>query len=98
MPTSTVNISENSRELLQQLANKTGQTTLEVIDKALDAYRRQVFFDKLNAGYEELRTDQPAWAAFQAEQKEWDNAPIDALEKDEQWSEDGHVLPKQNES
>jgi hypothetical protein len=91
---STVDISENSRELLRELAEKTGQTTCEVLEKALDAYRRQVFFDKVNAGYAELRADPQAWDEFQADQKEWDDAPIDNLEHDEHWSEDGQCAPE----
>ena len=91
----TVAISENSRELLRELSLKTGQTDSEVLDKALDVYRRQVFFDKVNAGYADLRADPQAWAEFQADQKEWDDAPIDTLDHDEHWSEDGQCSPKE---
>ncbi len=98
MATATVDISENSRELLRELTEKTGQTASEVLDKALDAYRRQVFFNQVNAGYAELRADPEAWAEFQADQKEWDDAPIDGLERDEHWTEDGQCLPKEAEN
>jgi hypothetical protein len=93
---STIDISPASRELLSELALKTGQSQSEVIDKALDVYRRQVFFDKLNAGYAALKADPQAWAEFQAEQKEWDDAPInDTLANDERWTDDGNCSTNQ---
>ena len=87
MTASTVDISETSRDLLRDLAKKAGQTTAEVIEKALDTYRRQVFFDNLNKGYAELRSHPEAWAEFQAEQKEWEAVSMDGLDADEHWTE-----------
>ena len=98
MATSTVDISETSRDLLHDLAAKTGQTASEVIDKALESYRRQVFFDKLNAGYAELRSNPEAWSEFQADQKEWDTTAMDGLDTGEHWTEDGHRVPTQPET
>ena len=89
MATSTVDISEASRDLLRELAAKTGQTTSQVLDKALAAYRREVFFQKMNAGYAELRADPQAWAAFEAERKQFDGTLMDGLEGDDHWSEEG---------
>ncbi|MBL8796603.1 MAG: toxin-antitoxin system protein [Planctomycetia bacterium] len=82
MSTSSVAISESSRVLLQELAEKTGQTPLQMLDHALSAYRRQLFFDQLNAGYTELRSDPAAWAEHQAEQKLWETTLMDGLASD----------------
>jgi hypothetical protein len=71
----------------------------EVLDKALDAYRRKVFFEKLNAGYAALRADPEAWAALEAERKLWDATLMDGLDPDERWTEDGQCLnPEEEES
>jgi predicted transcriptional regulator len=95
----TVQISDASHRLLQELAEKTGQTMTEVLDKALDAYRRKVFFEQLNAGYAALRADPEAWAEHEAERKLWDATLMDGLEPDEHWTEDGRcVTPEQEES
>ena len=67
MSAPTVTISEASYQLLKQLAEQTGQTTLDVLDKALESYRRRLFFEQLNAGYAELRADSGAWADHLAE-------------------------------
>ena len=89
----TVCISEASLRLLKEMAEQTGQTMTDVLDKALDAYRRKVFFERLNAGYAELRADPEAWAEHLAERKLWDATLMDGLDPDERWTEDGRCLP-----
>jgi predicted transcriptional regulator len=89
MSAPTVRISESSHRSLKELAAETGQTMVEVLDQALDAYRRKLFFDRLNAGYAELRADPKAWAEHQAELKEWDATLMDGLDPDEHWTDDG---------
>jgi hypothetical protein len=92
MSTPTVPISEASCRLLKELAEQTGQTMQEVLDKALDAYRRKLFFEQMNAGYAELRADPEAWAEHLAERKLWDATLMDGLDPDERWTEDGRCL------
>jgi hypothetical protein len=92
MSAPTVRISEASHQVLKELAEQTGQTMMEVLDKALDAYRRKVFFEQLNAGYAELRADPEAWAKHLAERQVWDATLMDGLDPDERWTEDGHCL------
>jgi hypothetical protein len=87
-----VPISEASHQLLNELAQKTGQTVMDVLDKALDAYRRKLFLDQLNAGYAELRADPEAWAEHLAERKLWDATLMDGLDAAEGWTEDRRCL------
>jgi hypothetical protein len=99
MSAPTVRISEASHQILKGLAEQTGQTMMEVLDKALDAYRRTVFFEQLNAGYAELRADPEAWAEHLAERKLWDATLVDGLDPDERWTEDGRCLnPEEGKS
>jgi predicted transcriptional regulator len=96
MSAPTVRISEASHQLLKELADQTGQTMMDVLDKALDAYRRKQFFDQLNAGYAELRADPQALADHLAEQQLWDATLMDGLDPDEHWTDDGRCLtPKE---
>jgi predicted transcriptional regulator len=95
MATSTVEISEDSRELLRVLAAKTGQTAVEVLDQALAAYRRQVFMADMNRGYAELRADPHAWAEHETERQQLDAANADGLDGAECWTHDGACLPKE---
>jgi hypothetical protein len=92
MSAPTVRISETSHLVLKELAEQTGQTMMEILDKALDAYRRQVFLDAVNAGYAALRADPAAWAEHLAERKLWDATLMDGLDPEERWTEDGRCL------
>jgi predicted transcriptional regulator len=92
MSAPTVRISEASHQILRELAEQTGQTMTDVLDKALDAYRRKVFFEQLNAGYAELRADPEAWAEHLAERQLWDATLMDGLDPDERWTEAGRCL------
>jgi hypothetical protein len=74
------------------LAEQTGQPMTEILDKALDAYRRKLFFDEVNAGYAELRADSIAWAEHLAEREQWDATLMDGLDPNEHWTEDGRCL------
>ena len=83
--------------LLNELADKTGQSISEVLDKALAAYRRDVFLTGVNQSYAELRANPEAWEEFQADHKEWDDAPLTEVKPDEQWTDDGECSPKKPE-
>jgi hypothetical protein len=99
MTSPTIPISETSHRILQELAEQTGQSMTDVLDKALDAYRRKLFFDQLNAGYAALRADPQAWAEELEERKLWDAALMDGLDPDERWTDDGRCLtPEQEDS
>jgi len=97
MSASTVPISETTHQLLTELAEQTGQTPTEVLDKALDAYRRKLFFEQMNAGYAELRADPEAWAEHLAERTQWDTTLMDGLDPDERWTEDGRCISRKDE-
>jgi hypothetical protein len=89
MSAPTVRISETSHQILKEVADQTGQTMMAVLDMALDAYRRKLFFDQVNAGYSELRADPEAWAKHLAERKLLDATLLDGLDPDEHWTQDG---------
>jgi predicted transcriptional regulator len=98
MSTPTIPISEASRQLLCELAEQTGQSMTDILDKALGAYRRQLFFEQLNAGYAALRADPQAWAEELQERKLWDATLMDGLDPNEHWTNDGRCLtPEQEE-
>jgi hypothetical protein len=93
MATPTVPISEAAHRILQQLAEQCGQTVTEVLDRALDAYRRKVFFDRLNSSYAALRADPVAWAELEEERRSMDGCLMDGLDPKESWGADGDLLP-----
>lgn len=88
----TVPVSEASQRILRELVEQTGQTMSEVLDKAIDAYQRKLFFDQVNAGYAALRADPEAWAEELAERKLWEATLMDGLDPNERWTDDGRCL------
>ena len=63
----TIRVSEDTRDRLAALARACGRPMTEVVDEAVDALERRAFFDALNARYRELRADPDQWAEIEAE-------------------------------
>ncbi len=96
MSAPTVPISESSHRLLCDLAGQTGQSVQQVLDQALEDYRRKVFFEGLAADFAALKADPEAWAEELAERKLWDSTLMDGLDPDERWTEDGRAIPPED--
>jgi hypothetical protein len=65
-----------------------------ILDQAVENYRRQRFFDQLNADFDALRRDPEAWAEYQNELALWDVTLMDGLDPNERWTADGDVIDK----
>jgi predicted transcriptional regulator len=63
----TIRVSEPTRDRFARLARATGRPMSQLVDEAADALERRVFFDRLSAGYEILRADTNAWGEIEAE-------------------------------
>jgi predicted transcriptional regulator len=63
----TIRVPNRTRDRLAALAAATGRPMTVVVDDALDALERRVFFEALNNRYGELREDEDAWAEIEAE-------------------------------
>ena len=63
----TMRVSERTRDRFVQLARMTGRPMTKLLEDAADALERRLFFDQLVAGYAELRRDEQAWAEIEAE-------------------------------
>ena len=79
MSTTTVRIKRETKRALDQIVNQTGQKTQDVLDHAIDAYRRRIFLDQANRAYAVLRQDGARWAEEIAERKAWDTTSSDDL-------------------
>jgi len=75
----TVRVSDETHALIGELAEQAGASMQEVIGQALEAFRRQRFFDELNAAYAALRADPDAWAEEEAERAALDGPLMDGL-------------------
>lgn len=89
MPVSSiVRISSKAKETLEELARRSGEPMLCVIDKAIEDYRRRVFLEETNRAYAKLRADTKASKEFDREIAVWDSSLMDGLERPEAGRED----------
>jgi predicted transcriptional regulator len=63
----TIRVSQATRDRFARLAATTGRPMTELVDQAADALERRLFFERLTARYDELRDDPEAWAEIEAE-------------------------------
>jgi hypothetical protein len=68
----TVRISAPSHGTLKRLAAQSGEPIQTVLDRAIEAYRRQRFYEEANASYAALRADPSAWQEELDERAAWD--------------------------
>ena len=81
MPSTTVRIKRETKQILEEIANQTGQKTQQVLVEAIEAYRRRVFLEQANQAYATLRQDADRWAEELAERRAWDAATADNLKE-----------------
>jgi predicted transcriptional regulator len=80
MASLTVRISRATHAALRALADETDESMTEILDKAIEFYRRQHFLAGLNADFAALRNDESAWNEEVAERELWDATLADGLE------------------
>jgi hypothetical protein len=78
----TIRITTRSRETVRELAREMGLQQQEVLDLAVEAYRRKVFLRDANTAFAALRDNPAAWGAEQEERAAWDAAVGDGVERD----------------
>jgi predicted transcriptional regulator len=76
----TIRVSEETRDRLASLANATGRPMTRVLDDAVEALERKMFFDRFNRRYQELRDDPAAWSEIDQERRSEEGALRDRSE------------------
>lgn len=79
---SPVGVSESTHEALRPLSLKEGKTMQDIIDKAVEYYRRKTFLQGLSEAFQALRANPEAWQEYQEEMTLWDNTLQDSLENE----------------
>ena len=63
----TIRVSEPTRDRFAKLAQATGRPMSQLVDEAAEALERRLFFDQLSARYEVLRAEGGAWKEIEDE-------------------------------
>jgi ATPase subunit of ABC transporter with duplicated ATPase domains len=77
----TVRIAESSKSALEEIADKTGATQIEVLAEAIEEYRRKVILDAVNKSFASLRENEKARKEYEEELEDWDGTLADGLEE-----------------
>lgn len=91
----TVRISEQSHQKLREIAAQSGEPMQAILDKALEQYRRQKFWEECNAAYAALQQDPEAWEDLQREYKSFEGTLMDGLDPHEDWSHLSEAQPQE---
>ncbi|XWK87634.1 MAG: hypothetical protein U7127_26135 [Phormidium sp.] len=75
-----VAIGSTSYKTLQEMAARSGESIQEILDKAIEQYRRQKFLEEANNAYAALRNNPEAWTSEIEEREAWDVTLADGLE------------------
>ena len=79
---SQVRVSENTHEVLRSLSTREGKSMQDIIDKAIEDYRRKTFLEGLSNDYRLLQENAEAWKDHEEETTLWDNTLMDGLENE----------------
>jgi hypothetical protein len=81
LATTTIRVSGKTRETLRALAHESGKPMQDVLDDAIELYRRQRIIEQANAAYAELRADPQAWQEELEERAAWEATLGDELKE-----------------
>lgn len=77
--TTTIRLRAQSHRALKEIADSTGQSLQQALDRAIEDLRRKLYLEGLNADYAALRENPKAWQEHQEELALWDTTNNDGL-------------------
>lgn len=76
----TARISSRSDSIIKEMISLTGYSKIEVIEHALETYRRSERMRLMNEAYKNLQADESAWEEELREREELEGTVADGLE------------------
>lgn len=75
-----VRITPEAHRTLKVMARHSGQSMPEILDHAIEQYRRRCFLEGLQADFAALKSKPKDWKQEQAERRAWDATLADGQE------------------
>ncbi len=75
----SVQISETSLEIVRNISERNGLQISDVLDKAVEIYRREVFLDDTNRAFETLKEKSVSWQEELDERALWEDTLSDGV-------------------
>jgi len=72
-----IRVTESTHATLTWLAADAGTSMQEVMDRAVEEYRRKKLLEATNAAYSALQDAPEAWAEIEQERAAWDTTGLD---------------------
>ncbi|NOT48170.1 MAG: toxin-antitoxin system protein [Acidobacteria bacterium] len=77
---SQVRVSESTHDVLRSLSRKEGKPMQDILDEAVEEYRRKAFLEGLSLDFEVLRANVEIGKEDEEEAALWDASLMDGLE------------------
>ena len=77
--TKMVRASDETLDRLRRLREVTGESTADLLDRAVELLEQDRFLDAANASFAALRADPAAWREEQSERDLWEGTLADGL-------------------
>jgi predicted DNA-binding protein len=74
MSSTTVRISSSAKTTLKALSERTNRRMQEIVDEAIEQYRRRLFLEEANEAFARLHADEKRWSEELGERAAWDQA------------------------
>lgn len=74
MSSTTVRISSTTKVTLKEISERTHRQMQEIVDEAIERYRRSLFLEEANDGFAQLQANEELWAEELQERSAWDQA------------------------
>ncbi len=81
--TKMVRASDETLDRLRRLREVTGESTADLLERAVELLEQDRFLDAANAAFAALRADPVAWEAELQERRIWEGTLADGLEDDD---------------
>ncbi|ADI38565.1 hypothetical protein [Waddlia chondrophila] len=78
----TARISSRSDSIIQEMVSLTGYSKVEVIEHALEVYRRNERMRLMNKAYQTLKSDKSAWKEEIKDREELEGTIADGFEEE----------------
>lgn len=82
MSTQMLRVQDDVYKEIKELSEQGGLPMSHVVAKAIEEYKRVLFFDDLDTAFTRLKTDPAAWADEKAERAESETTLMDGIRDD----------------
>ncbi len=97
MPQTTVRITEETRDILKNLARNEGRSMQVVLDAAIRAYRRVQYIEGANRDWDRVREEPGEWVTIGEDLASLEGTIADGLPAGEIWTDNGEEISRRSE-